>query len=644
MTQTSERDAISMNDNVNLDALDIEPSDGRMEKHGKYSHQPAAPTTTTTTVLLLNEDAEILYPYLTFATALPIVNTTPQRKDQLPPPPQPNLERFGNPLLWPQHRKNVLLALSCVATFMTAYTAGSYSPPAATMGRDLDDGTASQIALLAGITTFCLGFALAPMVLAPVSEINGRYPVFVAAGVVFTVFQAACGAVNTLAGILICRFGTGFGSSVFSSMVGGVIADLWDAEGRNTPMALFSCAVLLGTGIGPMVGALPLFTIEGQGLWRWVFFHQAIATTVLMIVFIVYFKETRGTVLLSGKAKALNKWYDEMEAAGYYGVWVEDGLLPQHTVVGGSGSEMTISADTPAHTPQQQAYLRDEEKGAFQRRNSSVSSSTSLRRIRWSVKADEERSSITKMIAVSVSRPFHLLFTEPVVFWFSLWVSFAWAVLYLTFGCIPLVFTAVYGWSLAASGRIFISMCVGAVLATGLSIYQEHLLHHPKWAAKSTVDPETLSPWWLFLRRRFPTNVPESRLYFTCVSAALLPAGLLAFGLSSRADSHWLGPAVSIAVATMGILAVYLASFNYLADVYQLYASSAIAAQSCCRNLLGGVFPLITGMLFRDLGPANAGVLLGCIGAALTLVPWVLVAYGERIRARSPFAMSLDKI
>lgn len=638
MTSTGARENISTDENG---AFDVETStaNGSM-KRDEPSQPPKTPA-----VSRPNEDTEILYSYLTFDTPLPVVNTRPEREDQPPPPPQPDLSRFSNPIYWPQHRKNVLLALSCIATFLTAYTAGSYSPPARTIARDLDNGTASHLGVLAGISTFCLGFALAPMVLAPVSEINGRYPVFIVANVVFTIFQAACGAVNSLAGMLLCRFGTGVGGSVFSSMVGGVIADLWDAEGRNTPMTLFSCAVLLGTGIGPMVGASSFFTMEGKGMWRWVFYHQAIASAVLMIVFAICFKESRGPVLLSRKAKALNKWYEEMEANGYYGAWVDDKFAQQSSFVpvGSSGSETTTIADTPDQTPQDSDSY-DEEKGGPSGRNSSTSPPTTLRRIRWRVKSDEERTSMVKMMSVSVSRPFHLLFTEPVVFWFALWVSFAWAVLYLTFGCIPLVFTTIYGWSMDASGRIFVAMCVGSIIATAVSIYQERLLYHPKWNADSGVDPATLSRWWLFLRRRFPTNVPESRLYFTCITAALLPIGLFAFGLSSRADLHWIGPAASIAVATVGILAVYLASFNYLADVYQQYASSAIAAQSCCRNLMGGAFPLVTGLLFRNLGPANAGVLLGCIAAALTLVPWILVAYGERIRARSRFAMSLDKI
>jgi len=63
----------------------------------------------------------------------------------------------------------------------------------------------------------------------------------------------------------------------------------------------------------------------------------------------------------------------------------------------------------------------------------------------------------------------------------------------------------------------------------------------------------------------------------------------------------------------MGIYSVYLATFNYLADVYHRYASSALAAQSCCRNVVGAVFPLISSPLFNNLGFAQASSLLGGI-------------------------------
>lgn len=74
---------------------------------------------------------------------------------------------------------------------------------------------------------------------------------------------------------------------------------------------------------------------------------------------------------------------------------------------------------------------------------------------------------------------------------------------------------------------------------------------------------------------------------------------LFRFGWTSLESIPWIVPTLAVGCATMGIFSVYLAVFNYLADCYGPYASSAIAAQSCCRNLVGGAFPIFTEQVCR---------------------------------------------
>jgi hypothetical protein len=45
--------------------------------------------------------------------------------------------------------------------------------------------------------------------------------------------------------------------------------------------------------------------------------------------------------------------------------------------------------------------------------------------------------------------------------------------------------------------------------------------------------------------------------------------------------------------------------------------------------------------MYSKLGYGGASSLLGGIGMLLTLVPWILVFYGPRIRARSKFASEI---
>ncbi|EAW12279.1 putative MFS transporter [Aspergillus clavatus NRRL 1] len=473
--------------------------------------------------------------YLELDTPLPIPNiTSPPGPGQSPAPECPDLKKYTNPFLWPKWRKSIMTWISCAVTALAGYSAGEISPSASELTKEWN---ISLVVYNLGITLFCVGFALAPMVLAPFSEINGRRPIFIASGIIFVACIIACGGTHSFGGMLVARFFQGVGGSTFSTMVGGVISDIYHAEDRNTPMALFSGAALFGTGLAPLLSSV----IVQHTTWRWVWYSHAIVSAVFVVIIYFFFHETRGSVLLSRKAQALNDYYEKLEAAGHYGVIV-------------SGEEKAM-------------------------------------RIRWKVKSDEQRASLAQMISISCYRPFHMLITEPTVFFFSLWVSFSWAVLYLQFGSVPLVFKTNHGFNIEQSGAVFTAMCVGVIIITVVSIYQENIA------------------------RRFITlpKTAERRLYFVCIQSILMPVGLFWFGWTSAPSIPWIVPAMAVGCATMGIFSVYLAVFNYLADTYHRYASSAIAAQSCCRNLLGGVFPLVTNAMFTNLGYPGASSLLGGI-------------------------------
>lgn len=490
------------------------------------------------------EDAshqDIDYLYLDFDTPLPNpmgISSSP-RPGQSPPPSPPNLKKYTSPFLWSKPRKTIITMISCCVTALSAYAAGEYTPPSEELTAEWH---VSKVAYNVGITLFTLGFGIAPMVLAPFSEINGRRPIFVASGLVFTVCLIGCGAADSYAGMLVGRFFLGIGGSTFSTMVGGIISDIYHAQDRNGPMSCFSGAALFGTGLGPLISGF----IEMRVSWRWIFYSEAIASAIFLVLLLAFLKETRGSVLLSGKAKALNKYYEKLEEAGYYGV-----------------------------------VFTAEDSGEKQR----------VQRIRWKVKSDEERDTLVRMISISCYRPFHLLCTEPVVFFFSLWVAFSWAILYLNFSSIPLIFSTNHGFNVQQVGAVFSAVSIGALLATLLSIYQEKLA----------------------MRLGKMPNTPEGRLYFTCVESILMPIGLFWFGWTSYSSVPWIVPTLGLGCATMGIFSIYLATFNYLADTYHRYSSSAIAAQSFCRNILAGIFPLVANFMFTNLTYPGASSLLGGI-------------------------------
>lgn len=316
-------------------------------------------------------DYPIIYHYLTFETELPTVSTlrlSNQNASSAPSPP--NLQKYISPFTWSEPRKTYITYLSCAVTVTTAYSAGAYGSASAQLS---DYWKVSQVAVYVGITTFTTGFAIAPMVLAPFSEINGRYPVFVVTGLLFVLCQLFCAITRSYPGMLVARFFLGVGGSTFSTMVGGVVSDIYQSEDRNKPMALFTGwsprwaftwgpdlhtigAALFGTGLGPLCSGF----IAQNVSWRWVFYVQTMSCAFLILCVIVFFKETRGSVLLSRRAQMLNQWYEQREEAGYV------------------GCEMP--------------------------RNNGMKNEN--QRIRWKVKSDEERETLAKMISISVRRPF----------------------------------------------------------------------------------------------------------------------------------------------------------------------------------------------------------------------------------------------
>ncbi|RDA91896.1 hypothetical protein CP533_0379 [Ophiocordyceps camponoti-saundersi (nom. inval.)] len=564
----------------------------------------------------LDAQSPILYQYLTFDTRLPMARIPTLGYGEALPP-SPGFQQLTRPLHWGAARKNTVLALLCVAVFLAAYAAGAYSPAAAAGTEEL---RTTPLLILLGISTFCLGYGLAPMVLAPVSEIWGRYPIFIASAALFVGCQILTSLVRNPAGLLVARFFVGAGASVFSIIANGVIVDLWEGEERNTPMALFTGFVMAGYSAGPLVASILIRIIDQRSLlWKLIFWHQACADAAILTAFLLVYSESRESVVLAKKAQLLNKWYEELERLGSYGVWVfnadETTPTPPRCSMSASGSSLEGARDLSADDP------TNNKRTKFGR----------LQRVRWLVR----RPSVGKVMTTSVLRPFYLLVMDPIVFFFSLWMAFAWGVLYLSFSMLPLLHRKDPHRLIPVYGVMVATSAVGA----GASIALQQLFKHPQWRehGDDAVFRYADSRFWTYMRKRFPAEAPEARLYTTCITALFLPLGLLGAFVLPEYTSDYAEP-IGIGFAIWGIFSIYLASINYLADAYGTYTSSALASQNFCRNLMGGGFPLLTVVMLTNLGRRGVGAVLGCIAVVLSVTPWVLVLFGKRLRTSSKFA------
>ncbi|KAK3629311.1 hypothetical protein LTR56_013030 [Elasticomyces elasticus] len=447
----------------------------------------------------------------------------------------PDIKKWADPTAWSSTYKLFLSILGCVANFSTTYAGGSYTSGADAMAREWD---VSSIAALVGVTIYTVGFAIAPMILAPLSELRGRRPVFIITGVLFVIGVLFCAVTRLYVGMLLARLLVGCASSTFAVVVVGVIADIYtETTERDQALALFTAGAMFGTGFGPLISG---FIVQQLG-FRWLFWILAIFLTVMVIVFMLLFKESRADILLSKEAKALNDWYDAAEQE-----------LQGHS----SEEERKESPSPPAL-------------------------------FRWKVKADEERGDLRHMILLSLTRPFQLLVSEPIVIFFSLWAAFSWSIMYALLIIVPYTFQTIYGFDLQTSSAVFAAMCVGTIIITVISFFHNSIA--------SVLVPHLNSG-----------GSPEARLHLAAVESILLPIGLFWYGWSANPSIHWIVPALALACATMGMFAVYLAVFAYLTAAYSQHAASANAAQSFMRNIVGGAFPLFSRLMFQRLGFGGA--------------------------------------
>ncbi|KAH8429642.1 putative MFS multidrug transporter [Aspergillus melleus] len=235
--------------------------------------------------------------------------------------------------------------------------------------------------------------------------------------------------------------------------------------------------------------------------------------------------------------------------------------------------------------------------------------------------AEISQTSVWKLLQVSFERPTRMLLTEPVVAFFTLWISFAWGILFLFFSSVVQTFSTNYGMNTLQTGLIQLAISVGALIGTIINPLQDMI--YLRSARRNKEVPGR--------------PIPEARLYTSIPGSLLFAGGLFWYGWSSFPHVHWIVPTCGIAATGLGIYSIYMAVINYLTDAYEKYAASALSAASLGRNSFGAFLPLASYQLFDRLGYGWAGSLLGFIGVALSVVPLVLVWKGPEIRRRSPF-------
>ena len=133
--------------------------------------------------------------------------------------------------------------IAAVATLAVAFVSSAYTGG---IEQIIEQFHVSEEVVTLGVSLFVLGFAIGPLLWAPLSELYGRQALYTITYGALTAFNAGAAGSQNIWTLIILRFFAGsFGSSPLTN-AGGVIADMFPAKERGLALSIFATAPFMG--------------------------------------------------------------------------------------------------------------------------------------------------------------------------------------------------------------------------------------------------------------------------------------------------------------------------------------------------------------------------------------------------------------
>ncbi|KAF1965474.1 MFS general substrate transporter [Bimuria novae-zelandiae CBS 107.79] len=246
-----------------------------------------------------------------------------------------------NPREWPVTYKWAMVSLLALTAFTVTFTCISVVPVAGQIVDELSDHTASPSTSALLVTIWELGEAAGPLLIAPLSEVYGRYPVMNACNVLFILASILAARSESTALFIGARALTG--AAVASNVLNpAIIGDIFESEQRGSTLSLVTLAPLIGGAIGPAIGGAIAQTLG----WRRVLLIAAALAVACELTFFTCFRETYKMVILKRRIAHMQEdaGQDPIEHTGdVAGNKLWNAIIRPFTVLFGSGVLLALS-------------------------------------------------------------------------------------------------------------------------------------------------------------------------------------------------------------------------------------------------------------------------------------------------------------
>ncbi|KAJ4256877.1 hypothetical protein NW762_008973 [Fusarium torreyae] len=430
-----------------------------------------------------------------------------------------------DPLNWSKPRKawNFVLVLAATVAFFTAIVMQMVLWQQMIVDMDV-----TYDELNYGVAFNAAGLSLGCFIFIPLARKYGSRPCYILstglmAGVVWW-----SGRMQTVGEMYVTNFLSGLAASINETISEITIADLFFVHQRGTANALYIIAVMLGQFVCPSIVGVQA---EAQN-WRWTYYTCGIVLSVLFLLFVFCFEETKFIPVTIGETRNDNS---------------------------SQGATQQISADSSKDTkndPTTQKQLHDSDLGS----ETQAPKLSYRERMRFITRTDEP---LWRNYLVPLK-----MFLFPHVLFAAIQVASAVAFLILLTSTISMVFSASpYNFNTAGVGLMSLGPFVGNMLG---SLYGGLL---GDWAVVKLA------------KRNKGIFEPEMRLYIMLLPSLLVGAGLILFGISADKGWHWIYPSIGGALFGFGMASVIDICCTVVIDVYQSLTAEAFITVTFIRNL-----------------------------------------------------------
>ncbi|KAI9369658.1 major facilitator superfamily domain-containing protein [Aspergillus egyptiacus] len=199
------------------------------------------------------------------------------------------LDGVIDPQNWPRKRKITMISLVTLLTFNDSFASSIFAPVVSSIMDEFQTSSSVVSSLL--ISIHVIGLVAGPLVLAPPSEVYGRWPIIQLSNALFVVSAVLSAASVNVPMMLIARILLGLAGSVPMTISGSVITDLMPVQTRGGVVSCWSGVLVL---VGPIIGGYMGMLVG----WRWTFWLVTIMTGCLTIPCFFLMQETYLPVLV----------------------------------------------------------------------------------------------------------------------------------------------------------------------------------------------------------------------------------------------------------------------------------------------------------------------------------------------------------